>query len=120
MKYRVAPTSTRYSEYIFKFTQSNLEELSELDLRLERVFIVLICGEAKEICCFPYETFIEMIAERMEAKGEDEDDYTVLVTAPPNQQLQVYINYPDKKNTIAGQRHIVSRDSFPKCLFRRR
>lgn len=117
LKYRSEPIPTRHSEYSFQFSQSNLDELEELDKRFERVFIVFICDEAKEICCIPYAVLLDLIVNRFDAKGEVEDTYTVLVTAHTGQSFRVYVNNPGKRNEITGEKHIFTRTSFPKCLF---
>ena len=117
LRYRSEPDPTCHSEYSFQFNQNNLEELEELDKRLERVFIVLICDEAKGICCIPYTILLDLIMGRLDAKDDVEDIYTILVTAQARQSFRVYINCPGKRNTMVGKRHTVARTSFPKCLF---
>jgi len=117
LRYRSEPNPTCHSEFSFQFNQSNLEELEELNKRMARVFIVLICDEAKGICCIPYETFLDLVIKRFDAKDDVENIYTVLVTAQVRQSFHVYINCPGKRNTMIGKKHIVGRTIFPKCLF---
>lgn len=117
LKYRSEPNMTRHSEYSFQFNQSNLDELEELSKRFERVFIVLICDEAKGICCISYTKLLDLVIDRLDAKEEIEDTYTILVTAYAGQSFRVYVNSPEKRNETTGKQYIVARNSFPKCLF---
>ena len=117
LRYRSEPDPTRHSEYSFHFNQSNLYELEELDKRFERVFIAFICGEAKGICCIPYAILLDLIVDRLDAKDEVEDTYTVLVTAHTGQSFRVYVNNPGKRNETTGKKYTFTRTSFPKCLF---
>ena len=117
LRYRSEPSPTCHSEFSFHFNQNNLDELEELDKRLEQVFIVLICDEAKGICCIPYKTLLDLVVERFDAKNVVEDVYTILVTAQARQSFHVYINCPGKRNTTIGKTYTIARNSFPKCLF---
>ncbi len=117
LRYRSETNPTCHSEFSFHFNQNNLEELEELNKRMEHVFIVLICDEAKGICCIPYEMFCDLVDKRRKAKDEIENIYTILVTAQARQSFHVYINCPGKRNTIISGKHVVPRTTFPKCLF---
>ena len=103
-------------EYIFTFTRAHLDELSVLREHCTRVFIVLVCIRIKEICVISYGQLLQMIGLRKKVRGEDEDQYQVLVTAPPNKQFRVYVNHPGRKGIAMGEQ-IVRRNAFPALLF---
>lgn len=67
LRYRSEVNPTRHSEFSFHFNGSNLEDLEELDRRSGRVFIGLICDEAREVCCIPYAKLLDLITERFDA-----------------------------------------------------
>jgi hypothetical protein len=106
--------STR--EYIFTFAKSHLDELTVLREHCARVFVVLVCIKIKEICVISYGQLTQMIALRKEVRGEDEGQYQLLVTAPPNKQFRVYLNHPGRKGVMLGEQ-LVRRSAFPGLLF---
>ena len=63
-----------------------------------------------------YGQLLEMISLRKKTRGRDEDQYQVLVTAPPNKQFRVYVNRPGRKGVMMGQQ-VVRRNAFPELLF---
>jgi hypothetical protein len=103
-------------EYIFTFTKAHLNELAVLREHCTRVFVVLVCIRIKEICVVSYGQFGEMIGLRKKARSEDEDQYQLLVTAPPNKQFRVYVNHPGRKGVMMGET-LVRRNAFPELLF---
>lgn len=103
-------------EYIFTFTKAHLNELAVLREHCTRVFVVLVCIRLKEICVVSYGQFGEMISLRKKVRNEDEDQYQLLVTAPPNKQFRVYVNHPGRKGVMMGET-IVRRNAFPELLF---
>jgi len=103
-------------EYIFTFTKAHLEELVVLREHCTRVFVVLVCIKTKEICVISYGQLTQMISLRKKVRGEDEEQYQVLVTAPPNKQFRVYVNHPGRKGILMGQQ-LVRRNAFPEMLF---
>jgi len=80
------------------------------------VFLVLVCIKIKEICVLSYGQLMQMISLRKRTRGQDEDQYQVLVTAPPNKQFRVYVNRPGRKGVMMGQQ-LVRRNAFPELLF---
>jgi hypothetical protein len=50
MKYAAKPVGS-YREYPFTFNDAHWSELDDLSQTKYRVFIVLVCIEAREICC---------------------------------------------------------------------
>ena len=63
-----------------------------------------------------YGQLTQMISLRKKMRGEDEEQYQVLVTAPPNKQFRVYVNHPGRKGVMAGEQ-LVRRSAFPELLF---
>ena len=118
LKYASKPNIT-YGEYFFTFHTDNLTELEALALnkKAEKVFIVLVCVHAKEICCITYTELQTLINKRRDAQGHAENScYLVLVTAPKNKSFRVYVNSPGQKKKALG-RSIVPRNRFPNELF---
>jgi hypothetical protein len=87
-------------------------------LHLKKVFVALICYKAREVCLVTLQRLKEMIATREKATGKTEDQYVVLVTAPKNSQLRVYLNVPGTKGKLLKNTETkVPRNSFPGVLF---
>ncbi len=103
-------------EYIFTFTKAHLDELAVLRERCTKVFLVLVCIKIKEICVLSYGQLLQMISLRKKMRTGDEEQYQVLVTAPPNKQFRVYVNHPGRKGIMIGQQ-LVARNAFPELLF---
>ncbi len=82
-----------------------------------KIFICLICVSASHICCITYETLLELIAEREQAKGADENAYTILVTLPTGKRFRIYMNQPGRRKVTLTKK-IVPRDDFPDVVFR--
>jgi len=59
---------------------------------------------------------LALIERRKDLKGADEETYTVLVTAPANKSLRVYMNVPGVKKTQFGE-ITISRNDFPSVIF---
>lgn len=115
LKYASKPNKT-LGEYQFTFLVDHLKDLSDIAKRHDKVFVVLVCVADREICYIEYSQLAAMIAARKAAKGSDEEQYTVLVTAPKGKGLRIYMNAPGKKNTTLGST-IVSRNGFPDVIF---
>jgi hypothetical protein len=119
LKYNaVKPKSN--GEFPFTFSQDNLTEIAGMaeQLQLKKVFVVLVCYTPREVCVVTWKRFKEMIAVREKATGKPEDQYVVLVTAPKNSKLRVYLNAPGTKGKLL--KHTVTkvaRNSFPGMLF---
>jgi hypothetical protein len=107
-------------EFPFTFSQDNLKELTGMteQLQLKKVFVVLVCFVAREVCVVTLQRLREMIAIREQAAGKTEDQYVVLVTAPKNSKLRVYLNAPGTKGKLLRNTETkVARNSFPGVLF---
>ena len=109
-------TKGPFKEFTFTFHKDHLEELNALKARSRKIFICLICVSARHICCVSSEMLLEMLEERKQRKGTDEDVYTVLVTMPPGKSFRIYMNAPGRRRVMIRQR-IVPRDDFPDVVF---
>ena len=116
LKYASKPTPA-FKEYVFTFRREHLNELKEIALKVEKVFMALVCVAAREICCLPYKPLTDLVAKRRAAKGAAESQYNVLVTLPARKSFRVYINKPGAKKTMLGKPRIINRNDFPDKLF---
>ena len=117
LKYATKPKGP-FKEFIFTFHTDHLDELQKLRARPSKLFICLICVSASHICCITYESLLELIAERKQKKGADEETYTILVTMPAGKSFRIYMNEPGRKKVMIEER-IVPRDDFPDVLFQK-
>ena len=69
-----------------------------------------------QICCVPYSTLIKLINQRINKKGKDEDNYTIIATLPFRRSFQIYMNSPKRKNIMIGEM-IIPQDNYLKILF---
>jgi hypothetical protein len=115
IKYAGTPHGSA-GEYTFTLAKTHTDELATLRQHCTKVFVVLVCIKAKEICVISYGQFIELISLRTEIRGHHEDQYQLLVTAPPSKQFRVYVNRPGRKGIMMGQQ-LVRRNAFPELLF---
>jgi hypothetical protein len=107
-------------EFPFVFSQDNLKELAGMadHLKLKKVFVVLVCYKARQVCVITLQRLKEMIAIREKVANKTEDQHVVLVTAPKNSYLRVYMNVPGKKGQLLKHTETkVPRSSFPAVLF---
>ncbi len=107
----------KFKEYLFTFKPDHIKTLRALAGAHEKAFIALVCVQAREVCLITVDQLNAMITARKSAKGGVEDQYQVLVTAPPDKSLRVYMNEPGRRKTILGNPLIVSRSAFPAELF---
>jgi len=117
LKYSKKPTRN-YKEYIFTFMPEHLDELKNIDNNINRLFITFVCVKARQICVIKYSDLIELIKKRKKIIGFEEDVYTIVITLPKNSSFRVNMNYPGKKKTYLSNPLIVSRNAFPKILFK--
>jgi len=115
LKYASKP-SEHYREYVFTFTTSNLGELKALTTHYDRVFVVLVCIRAKEICVLTFDEFEKHRSKRETAFGGVEPQYQLLVTARTNKGFRVYMNQPGKRKLSLPQQ-TVARRRFPRAIF---
>jgi len=117
LKYASKPTPA-HKEYTFVFKEGQLNELATIAKHNHQTFVALVCVADREICCISYKTLTALVAQRKIASGgKSEEQYVVLVTAQKGKSLRMYMNQPNKKNTIMGKQILVSRKDFPEALF---
>ena len=115
LKYASKPS--RIGEYAFTFTEDHLQELDAIDGQMDQTFIALVCVKDREIACLTLPQLQNMVERRREEKGEPEDQYVVLVTAPERSKLRAYVNAPGKRGTMLGKELRINRRLFPAALF---
>jgi predicted transcriptional regulator len=115
-KYAVKPNKN-YKEYAFTFSKDQIDQLKVISENNDKLFLGLVCVKDREICCLSYLKLTSLIDRRVKAISNNEDQYTILVTAPKNKSLRVYVNAPGRKKTILGKTEIVKRTAFPNELF---
>jgi len=116
LKYSSKPTPA-YKEYSFTFHSEHLADLKQIRAANNKTFIALVCIKDREICCISYEQLASLVALRKAAKGDDEEQYVLLVTAPKNKEMRVYVNAPGRKKTFLGRQIKIPRKSFPDVIF---
>lgn len=117
LKYASRPSNGQM-EYPFTFSTDERRELEEIGRVVSRLFIALVCVQAGEICCLPYDKLCELVERRKSEKGGvEEGQYVILVTAHPRQRLRAYVKAPGKRRAPIGEPMIVERNEFPRVLF---
>jgi len=116
LKYASKPTE-RFGKYRFNFNTAHLDELDAISKAVPKTFLALVCVEARQVCCLPYSQLLSLIQRRRTRAGHAESQYVILVTAPKNKTLHVYIDVPHKKKMKLGKDIIVNRNAFPNDLF---
>src|ERR1700730_11063603 len=61
LKYASKPTKS-HQEYVFTFNKANLAELEALAKVNGKTFLALVCVDAREVCCLPYDQLLRLIA----------------------------------------------------------
>jgi len=116
LKYASKPKKNS-NEYLFTFTEPHLKELKDLEKKFKsKVFVVLICLEAHEICALTLAELNEHIKGREIAKGESEPNYQIVISVNAGKAFRVYMNDPGKRNK-ALKKQTVKRNHFPKVIF---
>ncbi|HTY25742.1 MAG TPA: hypothetical protein VMC85_21610 [Desulfomonilaceae bacterium] len=116
LKYAREPVGA-YEEYVFGFTQENLQQLARINEASNSLFAALVCVKDREICCLAYQHLMNFVERRRSEKGGDEDQYQILVTVPKGKSFRVYINAPGVKKTRLGKSMIIPRSDFPEKIF---
>jgi bisphosphoglycerate-dependent phosphoglycerate mutase len=116
LKYDSVGPKGNYEEFKFTFTLDHQKELEEMAQKLKKVFVVLVCLKAREVCVITLEQFKKMVVSRQKAAKVKEDQYQILATARKNQKLRVYVNNPGSKGKQLGEIK-VARNAFPSVLF---
>lgn len=105
------------AEYLFTFHKDHLADLAAISKVNPKTYVALVCVKDREICCISHAELLELVARREKALGHSEDSLSVLVTAPENKGLRVYVNAPGKKGKLLGKEKIVARSAFPEVIF---
>lgn len=116
IKYATNPNKS-HSEYAFTFQRDHLESLKEIAGHCKSTFLALVCVKDRIICCLSYKELCDLIAMRKKIKGEEENQYAILVTAPTRKNLRVYINAPGVKGQMIGEPLLVPRNRYPDVIF---
>jgi hypothetical protein len=116
IRYRTEPQGQRWSVYTFSFSQDNLAELRRMSKRLSRVFLALVCVKDREICCLPYNTFLEFVQARRIDKGAPEPEYLIDVNVPRGMRLRVWNSPSGTKGHWLCER-LIPRSDFPSAMF---
>jgi len=59
---------------------------------------------------------MNLVKLRADSKGEQEEQYQIVITVPPNKQFRAYVNMPNRKGIAMGET-LVARNAFPEILF---
>jgi len=117
IKYAVNPTGT-YREFVFTFNKSNMKELVDTNEAGNNLHLALVCAKDKEICCFPYAKFAELIELRKKEAKRTESQYTLLVTLKKNEAFRVYMMQPGRRKVYLADPLKIRRNACPDALFR--
>lgn len=116
LKYATKPTKP-YNEYIFTFQTTHLDDLRRLSQKCDKLFLALICVQDHEICLISYETLLDLIARRRNAKGSSENQYTLLVFLKSGGKFRINMNLPNRRKHYVGNSVLIARKEFPNRLF---
>lgn len=117
IKYAAKPVG-RYKEYVFTFNKANMKELVDTNEAGNNLHLALLCVKDKEICCFPYAKFAELIELRKQEAGKTESQYTLLVTLKQGEAFRVYMMQPGRRKVYLADPMKVRRNACPNALFR--
>lgn len=132
LKYASEPKPTgAFEEYAFNFNKQQLEEVDAINDEGNDLYLALVCVEAREVCCFPYDEFLHLITHRRVADlyrrviAEPEraaavagEQYTLAVTLKPREWFRVNVKAPGRKKTYLTPPIKVPRNNCPNALFR--
>lgn len=116
LKYCTKPKKG-FDEYTFNFTAEHISDLKSISKANKKCFVVLVCVEEREICCLSYSELMKLINARAEAKGDGEDQYQILVTAPKGKKFRVYVNAPGRRKISLDPEILIGRRDFPEKIF---
>ena len=116
LKYATKPKGI-YDEYKFTFFQDHLKELKKLRARYEKIYLVLICVDDREICLLSYDRFLSFLNKRLNAVGYKEDQFLLIVRILKGKSLRVYVNKPKTKGRFLDKELVINRNDFPKNIF---
>jgi hypothetical protein len=114
LKYATKPVK---GDYLFTFTQKQIDELKMISQSKSKTFLVLVCVKDREICCLTYHMLNLLLTRRRIKVGHHENQYSIWVTIPAGKRFRVHANAPDTKKTKVGPDIVISRSAFPGTLF---
>jgi hypothetical protein len=114
-KYATEPNRT--GEYVFTFSEDQMQTLSQLLPKHESLFFGLVCVEGSEVCCLSKAQFEELLGYRKESAGKNESQYAILVTIKAGASFRVCVNAAGKKGKYAGNQLTIPRKAFPDAMF---
>ena len=106
-----------HNDYIFTFGLDAKKELKWLFDVCDRVFVVLVCVDDRQICCISYEEFDNWIKQRQQKLQKRENTSTILVNLPKGKSFRVNMNEPGRRNLYLKDAQLVTRNRFPGALF---
>jgi hypothetical protein len=115
LKYASRPVGG-YKEYVFSFSEDQLTELDSIADVKPKTHVVLVCVKDREVCLLSYAELKVLRELREKDRGRAEESLQVMVTAPANKSLRVYVNAAGTKGKNLGER-VVSRRNFPEKIF---
>jgi len=123
-----AATKPVNGEYVFNFKKSNLEELKKLEQVCKKLFVVLVCYNAKAIgrgsrvaqyrqICVLRPTQIESL---IQARGSDVaalNQLNILIRVPSSRSMRAAVTIPGKKGGRMELIRKIPRNAFPQAIF---
>jgi hypothetical protein len=116
LKYATAPNKS-HSEYVFTFHTEHINSIEEISTHCRNTYLALVCVKDREVCCLSYEELSTLIVARKKAKNGDENQYTILITAPTGKSLRAYVNSPGVKGQMIDEPLLIPRNRFPSIVF---
>lgn len=114
-KYATEPNAI--DEYVFTFSEDQMQTLNALLAKHDKLFFGLVCVEGAEICCLTKAEFEELLEYRRTSAGMTESQYTILVTIKAGASFRVYVNAAGKKGKYVGKQLTIPRKAFPDAMF---
>jgi hypothetical protein len=74
-------------EYVFNLKDEHIDNIGTMKKQSKNLFMVLICVEAREICCMSYKQLMQLIGYRKKSAREIEDQYNILVSLASGKDL---------------------------------
>lgn len=115
LKHATEPNSN--GRYQFTFGLREIDRFLAWNKEFGPVVLSLICAEANEVCCLPFDAFWRIWEDRQHTAGDIENQFTLNVTLPAGRGFRVFANYPRRRGQPLGRPLIVPRSDFPDRIF---
>ena len=121
LKYSASPDN---GEYMFTFSQENLDDIDTLNIECNKTFIVLVCydeerREHSQICSITHFQLSWLKGQRdtknRELRRNQEGQIALYVRVRPNGVLRAFVKNPEQRGR--SWYYDVKRDEFPGMLF---